>query len=233
MTAADALSRHSLWRAVPSYEQEQLLAASRLRAHARGERLWSEGEPATELSFVARGRVKLVRPTGGGRDAIVHLVDAGQALCTAAACAGRRYCCNGVALEDCEVVSTEREVVLDIVARQPAAALELVRLLADRVLEACSRVDELAGGKAEQRIAKLLLRLAQRAGIDGAGSGLWVPVPLSRQDVADLCGTTLETAIRVLSRLRKRALVRTTPRGFFVLDRPALEAAVRGAEPAR
>jgi CRP/FNR family transcriptional regulator len=87
----------------------------------------------------------------------------------------------------------------------------------------CRRVEELAGGQVERRIATLLLRLADGMGVPRTSEGTWIPVRLSRQDLADLVGTTLETAIRVMTRLGRAGIVRTAPRGLVITDRRALE----------
>jgi CRP/FNR family transcriptional regulator len=79
-----------------------------------------------------------------------------------------------------------------------------------------------AGGRVETRFALLFLKLCENLGRP-EGDGTFVSLPLSRQDLADLTGTTLETSIRVMSRWGKEGLVVTTPEGFRVSDREALE----------
>ena len=78
------------------------------------------------------------------------------------------------------------------------------------------------------RIATLLLRLTDQLGVARDGDGTWIPVQLSRQDLADLCGTTIETAIRVMTRLGREGIVRSAARGFVIADRAGLERTARG-----
>ena len=207
----------------------ELGAASTRRHVARGDHCWSEGSPADGFSFVERGQVKLVRATEGGREAIVEVVGAGALLCASAVCANAPYCCTSVAMDDTEIVSVPRARLLELLERSPAAARGLVEEVGCRAMDLCRRVEELSSGQVAQRIAKLLLKLTDRAGVERPGEGTWVPVPLSRQDLADLCGTTLESAIRAMSRLRRERVVRSSARGFLVQDRQRLEELVAGA----
>jgi CRP/FNR family transcriptional regulator, nitrogen oxide reductase regulator len=207
----------------------ELAASSSRRAVARGERCWAEGTSPEDFTFVARGQVKLVRATESGRDAIVEVVGDGSLLCASVVCAHVPYCCTSVAMEDTEIVAVPRARLLELLERTPAAARGLVEEMGCRAMELCRRVEELSSGQVAQRIAKLLLKLTDRAGVARPGQGTWVAVPLSRQDLADLCGTTLETAIRVMSRLRRQGVVRSSGGGFLVQDRRRLEELVAGA----
>jgi CRP/FNR family transcriptional regulator len=78
-------------------------------------------------------------------------------------------------------------------------------------------------GSVEYRVARLFLTLAERLGHKRDGE-IFLPLPLSRQDIADLVGTTIETAIRIMSRWQKEGVVETDPRGFLVRDPAALRA---------
>jgi len=103
--------------------------------------------------------------------------------------------------------------------------------LTDRGLGMCRRVEELSGGQVEQRIALLLLKLADKSGVVRPGEGIQIPIRLSRQDLADLCATTVETAIRVMSRLDKDGVVRSTRTGFVVISRDRLDEIARARVP--
>jgi CRP/FNR family transcriptional regulator len=105
----------------------------------------------------------------------------------------------------------------------------VVALLHSCVARAENRIEHMATFGVRQRVVRLLIRLAEWIG-RAEGGHLVVPVALSRQEIADLCGTTLETAIRVMSLLRQRGLVLPGRRGFVLVNRLALEDfAVRAA----
>jgi CRP/FNR family transcriptional regulator len=78
-------------------------------------------------------------------------------------------------------------------------------------------------GSVEHRMARLLTTLAERTG-QKTKDGVFIPIALSRQDIADLVGTTIETAIRVMSRWHKEGVVETERKGFRIRDPQALAA---------
>ena len=96
-----------------------------------------------------------------------------------------------------------------------------------RLIELTRRLAELTAGRVEARFARLFLKLATQIGKPSRG-GIFVAMPLTRQELADLTGTTIETAIRTMSRWQKDDVVRTEKDGFVIVDRPSLETAAEG-----
>lgn len=219
-------------RALPVHEQEKLAATMTLRTLKRGERYWSDGRPSEGFSFVVRGNVKLITNTEAGREAILEIAGGGELLCGNAPCAFAPYCCSTLAMEDgTEVLSIPRWAFMEALERNPDAARSLLHEMACRGQSMCKRVEELSAGQVAQRVAKLLLRLADRAGVERSGEGIWVPIQLSRQDLADLCGTTIESAIRVMSSFARSNIVKSATRGFVICDSERLAAVARGRSP--
>ena len=95
--------------------------------------------------------------------------------------------------------------------------------LTHRLVELTNRLSELTGGRVEARFARLFLKLSQDLGQPGQ-NGITIPLALSRQELADMTGTTIETCIRIMSRWGKDNIVRTEKESFVVLDKGALEA---------
>ena len=85
----------------------------------------------------------------------------------------------------------------------------------------------LSAGSVDARLATLLLDLADRFGDDLEDGTVLVPLPLSRQDLADLVSTTFESAIRVMSRWQKQGVVQTRSGGFILQDVESLSHAAR------
>lgn len=229
MDFAGAAARVPFLRALPAPDLERLAPYSSVRRVGRGERIWSEGDTSGEFTFLADGRVKLVKGSEAGRDVIVDVCGPGELLCSSAVCAFAPYCCSSTALEDAvEVIVIPRRDVLELLEHSPVASRAFLREVTARGLGLTERITQLASGQVERRVAALFLRLAEQVGTPRDAGGTWVPVTLSRQDLADLCGTTLETAIRTMSRLSRDGVLRTAARGFVVEDRERLEALVRG-----
>ena len=134
-----------------------------------------------------------------------------------------QFCCSAIADSDPTIVAAlARTTMLEMVARYPLVARAFMQAQATRAQLLCSRVHEVAAGRVEQRIARLLLRLAQSFGTRTSSGQLDVEIALSRRDLAELCGTSTETAIRIMSRLERGRVVCRTERGYAVLDETAL-----------
>jgi CRP-like cAMP-binding protein len=120
-----------------------------------------------------------------------------------------------------------REPLLAALAGESGLLADLLPVLTRRVAECGNCVVEGTFFRVEPRIARLFVKLAESVGREEDG-GIFVPVPLSRQDLADMAGTTLETSIRILSRWGKEGLVETRPDGFLIHRPEGLEALGEG-----
>jgi CRP/FNR family transcriptional regulator len=229
MTFEEAFQLVPFLRALPAEDRERLRPYLEPQRLARGERVWRQGDPTTAFAFAMRGRVKLVKTSESGREVILELCGPGELLCASAVCSFAPYCCAAAAMEeDVEVALLPRRDVLELLERSPSAARAFLREVTARGMHLCGRVEQLSTGLVERRIATLLLRLAEQVGVPRGERGTWIPLELSRQDLADLCGTTIETAIRTMTRLGREGVVRSAARGLIVLDRRALERTARG-----
>jgi CRP/FNR family transcriptional regulator len=184
------------------------------RSYKRRSYLFYEGDPAEAYGVVTKGRVKLVRTHASGKETILDIVEEGGVLCTGATWLGGCYCCSAVADDDTVVRIIPREEVRAEVNVSPAIE-RLLDETAGRAAEMCQRVSESTCGRVDQRIASLLLRLSERRGekVDG---GVLLKTRLTRQDIADLCGTTVESAIRVMRRLEGSGILERREDGIWL-----------------
>ncbi|HEX9690119.1 MAG TPA: Crp/Fnr family transcriptional regulator, partial [Thermoanaerobaculia bacterium] len=109
-----------------------------------------------------------------------------------------------------------------LIEKRPEITRRLLAGLTLRLMALNRRMADMTGS-VEYRIARLLSTLAERVG-QKSEHGVFIPIALSRQDIADLVGTTIETAIRVMSRWQKEGVIETEKKGFRILDPAALAA---------
>ncbi len=224
MNAREALETIGPLAALPAAMKDRLASSARVRHVKRGKTFWQVGEQARSYSWVLEGRLKTVKTGADGHDAIVDMPAAGAMACASVPHTGLTWCCRAVSMDDeTWVLSIDRRAVLDLASREPAFTMVLLEQVIREHGSLCRRVEELSGLRVPQRVARLLLRLADEVG-NAEGDTTRVPARLTRQDLADLCGTTIETAIRVMRRLEAGGLVSTDLEGFYVLDRRGLEA---------
>jgi CRP-like cAMP-binding protein len=198
----------------------ELAAPRQLRA---GERLLAEGEPAGELYVVLDGRLKMSRDLANGRSVRLALFGPGEAVGVAAAFSGGPADAAVEALEPSLCLAVPRERLLAAFAARPELLAELLPPLTRQFVECRNCIVESIHLRVERRFAALFLKLADSTGRPEEG-GTLVPIPLSRQELADMTGTTIETAIRVMSRWHQQGALETRADGFLLRDRAALEA---------
>ena len=215
-TADDVLGV-PLFRRFSGDDLERLAEVSQVRRWTAGERLFSEGDPSDHLLAVATGRVMVFKITPAGHHLILEIFGPGDPVGAVAVYEERPYPATAVALEDTETVAVPRGAFFRLLDEHPTLVRGLLAALTRRLVELTVRLSELTGGPVEARIARLFLKLASDLG-EATEDGVHIPLSLSRQELADLTGTTIETCIRVMSRWGKQGVVRTEDEGFTVLD---------------
>ncbi len=123
------------------------------------------------------------------------------------------YPASAQTVAETKVAGIRREDFLSFLANHPQVALRIINVLAGRLRDAQGRLRDLAGERVEQRLASVLLMLSAK---------LSLTLPFTRQEIADMTGTTIETAIRVMSRLKSRGIIRSVRGKVIILDEEKL-----------
>ena len=193
-----------------------------LRRYGKGETIFEQAAPSEAFYTIAAGRVMIFKMLPTGKDIILEVFGRGDPLGAVAAYDGRPFPASAVALEDTICVVIPRPVFFRLLEAQPSLVRGLMLGLTVRLVELTNRLAELSGNRIEPRFARLFIKLSGELGRPDRG-GTYIPLTLSRQELADMTGTTIETAIRIMSRWGKEGVVRTEKDGFVVLDRRILD----------
>jgi CRP/FNR family transcriptional regulator, nitrogen oxide reductase regulator len=193
-----------------------------VRSYDKGQALFSEGEASDFLYTILSGRAKVIKAIPSGKEVILEIFGPGDPIGAVVAYEGRPYPATAIALEPTSCLLVRRAPFFGLLERHPTLVKGFILGLTQRIVELTKRIPEVAGGRVETRFAHLFLKLADKMGQPGP-EGTFLPMVLSRQDLADLTGTTIETCIRIMSRWGKEGTVRTEKDGFVVVDKAALE----------
>jgi len=188
------------------------------RSYRKDEYVFFEGDPPEALYIVWSGRVKLLRHSREGRDVVLDVIGASRMLGEMAVFEGSPYDFTAQAMEPTGLISIARYDFLSLLRRFPPLSLAVISELGRRLRSASDLVHSLAVERVARRIARVLLKMADAAGVPAEGGGTLIDVTLTRQDVADMAGTTVETAIRTMSRLRQQGVIATKRGRVVVLD---------------
>jgi CRP/FNR family transcriptional regulator, nitrogen oxide reductase regulator len=219
----DALRRSVLFQRLKPDDRQRLAGVAAVRGFEKGARLFSEGDGSDLLYIVVSGRVKVFKTTPRGTDVILEIFGPGDPVGAVAVYEARPYPASALALEPTACLLIPRQAFFSLLEAYPLMVRGLLVGLTHRLVELTNRLAELSGGRVEARLARFFLKLADDIGQKSQG-GTFIPLTLSRQELADMMGTTIETSIRIMSRWGKQDVVRTEKNGFIVIDRTSLEA---------
>jgi CRP-like cAMP-binding protein len=218
----ELLASSTLYRNLSAADQRRLAQVSLARAYDKGDTVFAEGDAPDFLFTIASGRVKVVKLLPSGKEIILEIFGPGDPLGAVVAYEGRPYPASAIALERSACILVRRTEFFSLLEGHPSFVRGFLTGMAQRIVELTRRIPEVAGGRVETRFAHLFLKLAERVGVSRPG-GRFVPMALTRQELADLTGTTPETCIRIMSRWGKEGVVATERDGFLVRDTGALE----------
>ena len=218
----DTLRRIMVFRRLSPQDRARVAVISRLVSYERGTRLFTEGDPGDAFLAIVEGRVKIFKSTPAGKEVILEIFGPGDPVGAVAVYEGAPFPASALALEDTQCVRIEQRDFFALLEQHPPLVRGLLSGLTIRLAELTRRLAELTGARVEARFARLFLKLAEQIGRPDRG-GVFAPMPLSRQELADLSGTTVETSIRIMSRWQKENVLLTEKDGFLIVDRAALE----------
>ncbi len=165
-----------------------------------------QGEAAAHLFILTKGRVKLTQLSPDGQQILLRAIGAYQLFGAVTLTQAESYPVSAEALDDCCAFCFEKSALMPLVARYPQLALNALQMMSQHTQEFQERFRQLATEKVERRLAHTLLRLAAQTG-KKVEEGVLIDLPLTRQDLAEMTGTTLFTVSRLLSQWEERGLV--------------------------
>jgi CRP/FNR family transcriptional regulator len=212
---AGFIRRVPLLAEIPEAERRALLSWCRLDSFHAADDVFRQGDPADRVWVVGEGAVKIVRHDEGGREVILEVIRQGEVFGGAAIFLPEHPATARPLTPEVTTVSFPQDAYAEALSRSPEAALKIIRMLGMRLFSTL-KMNQLAGERVERRLAFILVKMADVVGRPDP-EGQVLTVSLTRQDLADMAGTTLETAIRMMSRFRSEGLVKTRRGGYIVL----------------
>ena len=176
------------------------------RSIEEGEFFFFQGDPATYLYVLISGRAKLLQANSAGQQVNLRTIHEWEMFGALGAVRPEApYPASAQAMEPSTALAIKSDHFRDLMQTRPYLSFDLMKLMTGYIQEMQERYRELATEKVERRIARTLLRLTAQMGVKNADGG--IELSFTRQDLAEMSGTTLFTASRVLAEWEKRGLV--------------------------
>ena len=177
--------------------------------YKNNENIFVEGDPSDKFYLVAEGSVKVLKHTMMGKDIILEIMSPGDIFGGVAVLDKKPFPASAQAMESTTVVWISRQNLLRIMDEYPVLKLEIVKYFSDKLRDAHEMLKNIATERVEKRIAALLLKLSEKIGVDQNGYRK-IDFPLTRQEISEMVGTTVETCIRTMSKLQKSGIIKSS-----------------------
>jgi CRP/FNR family transcriptional regulator, nitrogen oxide reductase regulator len=215
------------FRTLSSPEREQVTMATREERAPAGKVLFLEGEEAQSLWAVKEGVVHIIKAGPDGRNIVLEVIPPGELFGAVVALDNRPYPATAVAVEDSVVWRLPATLARQLCQKHPTLRSAILDQVTSRLRAAHERLRSVALERVEQRLARAVLSLAEKIG-ERKDNGTVLSV--TRQELADMVGTTVETAIRVTSRWQRAGIVSSARHQLLITDTVQLDRIAHGEE---
>ena len=223
------LAKVRLFEDFTAEELSNAAAAARCVKKEPGSSFFTQGEEAVRFFVITNGRVKVTQVTPEGHQILVRYAGPGEMFGCVPLYGGKEYPATAVAVTRSEALAWDRRAMDHLIGCYPGIAIRALEFLGRELDEIRDRYQELATERVERRVAQALLRLVGQAGEKVAG-GVLIDFPLSRQDLAELTGTTLHTVSRILSGWEQRGFVKSGRQRIVIRKPPEIVAIAEDLE---
>ena len=215
-----SLSPSAIFAGLSQRELMEILACARMRTFARDELLYSQGQMVRNLIVLQSGSVKHTQLSSNGDEVLLRMTGTGEAVNLQADPNPCTQTCSARAMEQCRAWIFEYNRLQEILQRYPQLRQNITKILASRLHELEERFREIATEKVARRLALALIRLSKQVGKNCEDG---VQVSLSREELAQMTGTTLFTISRVLSKWGEQGFVAPKREAVVIRDAERLE----------
>ncbi len=201
-----ALQKSTLYRGLASEQLARVRQAARATTRADKQFVFLEDDPATHAYLVIEGRIKLTQVSLDGQQVMLGYLGAGREFGVIALLDNATYPVSAQTVGESHLLVWDRLTLNDLADEIPMIARNALRIMARQIQYFQKRIQELSTQRVERRVARTLLRLAQQVGRK-VEQGVLIDLPLTRQDLAELSGTTLFTVSRIIKGWETQGLV--------------------------
>lgn len=200
------LAKISIFSTLSSPELKEISHYLMPASFKKKEVIFSEGDPSEWLYIVTEGKVKITKLSHDGKEIILEVIHPMDFFGGLAVIRGFPYPANAVAMEDTKLLKISRSSLMRVLDRFPNLMYCMAQQVGERMKESHETLKNIALERVEARIASLLLKLSDKTG-SKAAEGVVIDMKLTKQDIAEMVGTTVETSIRTMSKFKKMGIV--------------------------
>lgn len=191
----------------------------------KGEAIFEEGERLKGIFCIKDGVCKVSKMSENGRNQIISLVTKGDLLGERSLISDEASNLKAIALNDMEICFIPKEEIMKDLEKNPNFSMSVLKDMANTLKQADNIIVDMAQKTVKQRLAETLLNLQTKFGINEENV---IDVHLSREDIANIIGTATESAIRLLSDLKKKNIIEFKGKDISIINTSELEKIAQG-----
>jgi CRP-like cAMP-binding protein len=197
----------SPFRNLEREDLDRVLSNARSSRFPKNSAVFEQEQEAHSFFFLLSGHIRVVRTSPDGHQLVARYINEGELFGIAVAMGRTTFPATAVAAVDCVVLYWPNSEWSEFQSRFPSFGASAYETIGTRLQETQARVMEMSTAQVEQRIANALLKLVKQAGRK-TEDGIEIDFPITRQDIAEMTGTTLHTVSRLLSAWEDEGVVR-------------------------
>ncbi len=202
------LLQSSLLQGVEKKNLDLFLKMGQWKNFQKGNFLFHQGENADQVYILTHGKIKLTQLNLEGNQIVLRILGPKQLIAIISVLENTPYPASAEVIEKGIAFAFKQKDLLKLMKQESQVGINVMKILIHRIQELQDRFCELATERVDSRIAKALLRLANQVGIKTA-EGILIDLRLSRQDLAEITGTTLYTVSRLLTQWGKNGWIKS------------------------
>ena len=189
----------------------------------RGGLIFSEGDAGNSFYVIIAGKVKIFKLSFDGKEQILHILGPGEPFAEVAVFTGSTYPANAIALEKSRLFFFPRKAFVELIATQPALAMNMLATLSLRLKQFAHMIEALSLKEVPGRLAAYILVDSKQDSTEQT-----INLTVSKTQLASLLGTIPETLSRILAKMNKQGLIEIEGSTITILDREGLTALAEG-----
>ena len=199
---------------------KKITDGKRVYKYKKKDVIYVEGGYPNGVYLVAKGKIKTYKTNEDGKEYITSLYKEGDFFSYADLLEDKTYTESAAALEDTEVNIIPKDDFFSLIFKNSEVAKRFIKLLANDLIEKEKQLLKLAYNSVRKRVAESLVQLQKRYNSSNAEN---FKMAISREDVANMAGTSTETAIRTLSDFKEEKLIEIKGSTITLLNPEKLE----------
>lgn len=226
MIDLELLKHHGLFSGLSDADLQKIADISFERTCKKNTILFMEGEPGEVFYYIKSGKVKVFRIYDDGKEHIINILGTGDVFGEVTLFTGMPYPASASVYEDAVLGIIKNRELEKLIISNSELSLAVIKMLAGKLIISQQKIKDLTFNDVYARIASQLLKFAEESGVE-TNKGIMIEMDFSRQDLADLVGTTRESASRVISRFKKERSITEDKNRIIILNSEKLRSWTR------